>query len=249
LESADTADCVSATPKSRTAGSSAGRLWVWAGWPLLALAFVAGAALTWRKWPDLIVDFGLQLYIPWRLSQGAVLYRDLYYMAGGPLSQYWHALLFRWCGPSFLVLILSNLCAAAAMLALIGRGFRQAAGPLCGFVTTLAVICVFGFGQYTGVGNSNYAAPYSHEMLHGLLLSLAALSWLSRWLARKTLAAAAAAGCCLGLVTLTKPDICLALIVTTVTAFVLATQSGRGFLLRSAAMLVGGAMAPLAVFL
>ena len=66
----------------------------WTGLVVLALLFAAGAVLTWRKWPDLIVDFGQQLYIPWRISAGAVLYRDLFYMAGGPLSQYYHALLF-----------------------------------------------------------------------------------------------------------------------------------------------------------
>ena len=41
---------------------------------------------TWRKWPDLIVDFGLQMYCPWKLSTGSVLYRDIAYLVGGPLS-------------------------------------------------------------------------------------------------------------------------------------------------------------------
>ena len=68
----------------------------------MTLAFVSVAALTWRKWPDLINDFGIQLYIPWRLENGAVLYRDLYYLAGGPLSQYYHAALFKIFAASFL---------------------------------------------------------------------------------------------------------------------------------------------------
>ncbi|MBU6409444.1 MAG: hypothetical protein KGR98_03555, partial [Verrucomicrobia bacterium] len=46
---------------------------------IVAVVFFGLAALTWRKWPDIIVDFGAQLYIPWRLSRGAVLYRDLFY--------------------------------------------------------------------------------------------------------------------------------------------------------------------------
>jgi hypothetical protein len=65
-----------------------------AGLAVVALAFVLMAALSWRKWPDAIVDFGTRLYIPWRLLAGAVLYRDLYYFAGGPFSQYFNALLF-----------------------------------------------------------------------------------------------------------------------------------------------------------
>ncbi len=76
---------------------------------MVALAFVFAAAISWRRWPDLLVDFGGQLYIPWRLANGAVLYRDLFYFAGGPLSQYFNALLFKIFGTSFLTLIVANL--------------------------------------------------------------------------------------------------------------------------------------------
>ena len=42
-----------------------------AGLTLLFLAF------SWRKWPDPLIDFGRELYTPWRLANGAVLYRDV----------------------------------------------------------------------------------------------------------------------------------------------------------------------------
>ena len=227
-----------------------GDLGFWAGFAIIALVFAAGAALTWRKWPDLIVDFGLQLYIPWQLSGGAVLYRDLFYMAGGPLSQYWHALLFKLFGPSFLVIILSNLAITALMLFIACRSFSRAAGNLCGFVTTLAVVCVFCFGQFTGVGNYNYAAPYSHEMLHGLCLSIAALACLSAWRERRRGLPMATAGVCLGLVALTKPDIFVALAVAVLAAFGFSWKLGRSFLLRSVgALLAGTALSLLAFFL
>ena len=49
-------------------------------WPdlasLLAL-FVALLAATWLRWPDALVDFWRNLYIPWRLSEGALLYTDV----------------------------------------------------------------------------------------------------------------------------------------------------------------------------
>ena len=46
--------------------------------------------MSWRKWPDPLIDFGRELYLPWRLANGAVLYRDVddFY---GPLSQYLNA--------------------------------------------------------------------------------------------------------------------------------------------------------------
>ncbi len=76
---------------------------------MVALVFVMSAALTWRKWPDVLIDFGTQLYIPWRILNGAVLYRDLFYFAGGPFSQYFNALLFKIFGVSFFTLIAANL--------------------------------------------------------------------------------------------------------------------------------------------
>src|SRR5687767_3427150 len=58
-----------------------------AGPALLALLFVGLVAWSWRKWGDVFVDFGHEVYIPWQLSEGRVLYRDIAYFMG-PLSQY-----------------------------------------------------------------------------------------------------------------------------------------------------------------
>jgi len=35
---------------------------------------------TWFKWGDLIVDAGREMYIPLELSQGKLLYRDIFYL-------------------------------------------------------------------------------------------------------------------------------------------------------------------------
>jgi 4-amino-4-deoxy-L-arabinose transferase-like glycosyltransferase len=215
---------------------------------LVGLVFAAGAVVTWRKWPDLIVDFGQQLYIPWQLSRGAVLYRDIFYMAGGPLSQYWHALLFKLFGPSFLVLICSNFSVTALMLLVCYRQFGRVAGPLCGCAVTLAAVCVFCFGQYVGMGNYNYAAPYSHEMLHGLALSIFALALLADWRERRKIVSAAAAGLCLGLAALAKPDIFLALALTISAGLFLPPKVEWAFRLRSLAALLAGAALPLVGF-
>ena len=54
--------------------------------PLCGVA--VGAAMlawTWGTWPDVLVDFGGELYVPWRLAEGDVLYRDVAYFTG-PLS-------------------------------------------------------------------------------------------------------------------------------------------------------------------
>ncbi len=222
----------------------------WIGLAIVATAFFFAAALTWRKWPDLINDFGIQLYIPWRLENGAVLYRDLYYLAGGPLSQYYHAALFKIFGTSFLTLIISNLTIVAAMLLLIYRQFRLASDTLTGAAIALAVVIVFAFAQYTGVGNYNYLAPYSHEILHSLALSILAVALLSEWLAGEKLFTAPLAGFCAGLVALDKPDIFLALMVTVATAFALffIAKKSHSFVAKSFAVFFLAGLLPLAGF-
>src|SRR5580698_1520460 len=99
----------------------------WIGLIIVALVFVAEIALTWRRWSNLTGDLGLDLYVPWRLSQGAILYRDLFIFAGGPFSQHFDALLFKIFGASFLTLAVSNLTAIAVMLLVLFRRFASAA--------------------------------------------------------------------------------------------------------------------------
>src|SRR3954452_24183086 len=95
----------------------------WLGPAVVAITFVAAATLTWRKWPDPFVDFGAQLYLPWQLASGSVLYRDVMYLTGGPLSQHYHALLFALFGPSLLTIVISNLLLGLGLLVLMYRCF------------------------------------------------------------------------------------------------------------------------------
>ncbi len=189
----------------------------------------------------------MQLYIPWRLADGAVLYRNLYYMAGGPLSQYYHATLFKIFGASFLTLIISNLTIAAALLLLIYRRFHQATDTLTASLIALAIVIGFAFAQYTGIGNCNYLAPYSHEMVHGLALSIVALALMTNWLVENKIRTLLATGFCTGLVALTKPDIFLALLLTLVAAFALTflKSVARRLSLKAAALFVFAALIPL----
>jgi len=58
-----------------------------AGLVVLAGVAIAMLRMSWGKWPDVLVDFGRELYVPWMLAEGKVLYRDLLYFRG-PLSPY-----------------------------------------------------------------------------------------------------------------------------------------------------------------
>ena len=218
----------------------------WIGLILVAVAFIFAAAISWRRWPDLIVDFGGQLYIPWRIANGAVLYRDLFYFAGGPLSQYFNALLFKIFGASFLTLISANLTFLAAILFLIYRRFAAAADVLTATTICLGIVLVFAFAEYSSIGNYNYVAPYSHEMLHGLLLSILTVALLSDWLASEKIRFALAAGFCGGLVFLTKPEIFTALAAACAVAFVIfcVTRRRVNFAAKSLAAFLSAAIIP-----
>src|SRR5687768_16039842 len=77
--------------------------------PLLILLIGLPMLLwSWDRWPDVLVDSSRELYVPWQLSEGKVLYRDVAYVQG-PLSPYLNSLWFRLFGVGFRTLALCNL--------------------------------------------------------------------------------------------------------------------------------------------
>ena len=74
--------------------------------------------LTWRCWPDVIIDFGRELYVPWRLSEGDVLYTDIAYF-NGPISPYFNAMMFHWFGASLTTLVMTNVVLLLGLVTLI----------------------------------------------------------------------------------------------------------------------------------
>ena len=212
--------------------------------------FVVETALTWRKWDDLFADMGVSLYMPWRIGQGAVLYRDLFFFAGGPFSQYFDALLFKIFGASFLTLAVCNLVTVALMVLVLYHRFRAAADTWTATTICLAIIIVFAFGYYF-FEEFNYVIPYSIESLHGLILSVLTICFLSDWISTRNFRWAILAGFCSGLVFLTKPEIFLALAVTGIAALGLGCSLFRNlwFAVKSGgAFLVSAVLPPLFFF-
>jgi hypothetical protein len=217
---------------------------------LVAVAFALGAVLTWRKWPDVLIDFGRDLYLPWRISSGSVLYRDVMYLTAGPLSEHYHALLFKVFGASLLTVIISNLVITGGLLVLIYRFFLRASDAWTATLVCLGVVLVFAFNQYSTIGNFNFMTPYCHEVWHGVVISVVALVLLSKWIEQPQSWAPAGAGFCAGLVFMTKPEVFAALLAALAGAFFLAAWTRRRpwGLLKSAATLVAGSLLPLAAF-
>lgn len=209
---------------------------------VLGAVFLSLAAMTWRKWPDLIIDFGVQLYTPWRLALGDVLYRDVPYLTGGPLAQYLDAAVFRVFGASVLTLVMVNLAILGGLLALVYRAFYRAADQLTALMAGLAILLAFGFEHYSDFGVFNYVTPYSEEIYQGLALAIACLVCLGEWARTGRRSMAAGAGLGAGLVFLTKAEVFLALAVALAAGLALGWRAGqKGAVLARGVILMGAA--------
>jgi hypothetical protein len=173
---------------------------------------------SWLKWPDPIIDFGRELYVPWQITRGKVLYRDIESLFG-PLSPHVNALWFRLFGVSLLTLVVVNLALFAAVVAGVHRSVRLCTDRFAASVASLATVALFGFLQLAGVGNYNFATPYAHEATHGMALAIAVVLALHAAIDRHRAAPGAIAGLAFGLLLLTKPEVSLAAAAAALAAF------------------------------
>ena len=180
-----------------------------AGPAFLATLFMVLAAVSWRKWPDFLIDFGRELYMPWQLASGRLLYTDIASLFG-PLSQHWNALLFKIFGVSLTTLTFSNLLILTVLVCLLYDFFAKACDRLTATLACTAFLVLFAFAHPIRHGNYNFVSPYSHEATHGVVLSVAMLWCLARYVRRRSLYLCGLAGAFLGLVFLTKPEVFVA---------------------------------------
>jgi hypothetical protein len=234
-------------PRTERAAASRFFLVECVGWAFLAILTIFFLATSWRKWPDPLIDFGHDLYIPWRIAQGALLYRDIDDIYG-PLSQYLNAGLFRVFGVGMMVLEGANILVFLAILIVVYLLFRRAWGRFAAFVSSAIFIAVFGFAQYVGIGNYNYAAPYSHESTHGMLVSVLLLLVLVRWEEAPTVRRSFLAGGLLGLAAVLKPEFLLAGALTTLAALLMRWRCRKPVPRESIALWGAGIVLPTLAF-
>jgi len=210
---------------------------------ILALLAAYLLAITWRKWPDPLIDVGAQLYVPWRVSEGAVLYRDIetFY---GPFSIYVNSVLFRILGASLNTFIAANLVVYGAIVFLIHRLLRLGWGRLAAFTGTAVFIGVFSFSRFSFFGGYNYVTPYSQETTHGMLQLLLLITALRAWLERPSDRRVFLAGLIAGLAVLLKPEFILASAAIAAGAFALSVVRRLAAPGRSVGLFVLGGVTP-----
>jgi hypothetical protein len=195
-----------------------------AWWPdalnvgVLAAMAISFAYISWGKWPDPLIDFGRELYLPWRLAQGAVLFKDELHLYG-PLSPYLNSLFFRIGGVSLATLVTANAVIYSAILALLYYLVRAGWGRWAAFASCAFFVGVFSFSHLVGIDNYNFLTPYSHEMTHGTLLILCLALALRQVVRGLNALNAIAAGLLAGLSILLKPEIIFAAAAAVLAAF------------------------------
>lgn len=170
------------------------------------LYFTGLSVWSWRKWPDILIDFGRELYIPWQISTGKVLYQDISHLFG-PLSQYINACFFYILGPSYSIIIYVNMLVLALCTFLIYIMLREITSVLTALICCGLILSVFSFSQYVGIGNYNFISPYSHEATHGTFLSVLMIHQLWCFSKKNRHRHLIAAGMSFGLICLTKIEI------------------------------------------
>ena len=203
--------------------------------------------LSWRKWLDPQIDYGRELYIPWQLSIGGKLFKDVDDLYG-PLSRFIDAGLFKVFGPGMMVLAFANICVYCGIFFLIYILFNKAWGHLPAIMASFVFIGVFSFSSLTVTANYNFVTPYSQQVTHGYLVCLVLIYILPAWIEKQSLTLSLSAGFLFGLTTVLKPEFILASGLIIAVALLIRTQKIALPSLRVLANLVVGACLPTAIF-
>lgn len=226
-------------------------LWFFPGPGLTLLAFLYLTAASWQRWADPIIDFGQQAYLPWVLSEGAVLYRDVDYFHG-PLAAYIHALLFYLSGPGILHLAIFNIILTGLTAVLLNAVLKHLAPASAARLGQVAFVGAFAFACHRGWAGLNFVTPYVYDLTYGVLLSFAALHVFVRNVDRLRPQPMFVLGVLWGLVFLTKVEVFVALsaaLVFGLAAWHYAKSIERGRCLRNGIFTATGLVIPFACFL
>ncbi|QDV09429.1 hypothetical protein Poly30_49870 [Planctomycetes bacterium Poly30] len=178
---------------------------------LLALAAIGAALLAfgWDRGPDVLVDFGRELYVPWRLTEGDVLHRDIAWF-NGPLAPWILEGWMRVFGVSLDAVQALNALVIVATTALLMSLIARLTSRASAWAGALTFLTVFAVAQQEVIGNFHFLSPYSHGITFGFLAGLIALDGLARGLASQRSGWYLVAGAGAGAAFLTKAEISLA---------------------------------------
>jgi 4-amino-4-deoxy-L-arabinose transferase-like glycosyltransferase len=184
---------------------------------IIILAYLFFTIRYWRRWGDIIVDYGREVYIPWCIYKGNVLYRDIDYI-NGPLAPYINALWFNISGSSITTLFIYNLIIIAILTYLIFNFIRKTCDKTTATLSCLVFLMLFAFSPSP---TNNFISPYDHDLTYGFFFAVLMIYFLFNYQSHPRLIKIACAGLCLGLVFLTKSEVFIAVMVTAVISIII----------------------------
>ena len=129
----------------------------------LVILWAARMYTTWATWGSLTVDCGREMYVPALLSQGKMLYGDVYYPYT-PAAPYFNSYLFRTFGLHLNVLYWAGSLSALVCALLIYLIGMRLSSWVAGWAAA-AVVLVQAFQR----GIFNFALPYAFGSVYGCL--------------------------------------------------------------------------------
>jgi hypothetical protein len=203
------------SPETRDSSAAWGPA-TWAGLVAFVALWTWKLYSTWAAWGNLTVDSGHEMYVPWMLSKGKMLYRDVWFLYG-PAGPYINSWLFRMFGPHLNVLYWAGSLSAlgsAVFLYLVGiRLSSRLAGWTAG-----AVILLEAFQPSLFC----FPLPYSFSTVYGCLVGCAFLWFVVSACTRKGWSWVLGAGTTSAIALLLKPEFGMACYATLV--LLIATQ-------------------------
>jgi len=213
---------------------------------------VLGACLlhmSWQKWINIIWDYGRELYTPWRITCGQVLYKDIASLFG-PFPPYWNALLFKVFGVSIMTLVLFNILLVAGITVLIYRFFSYTTDKRIALFASAAFLSLFAFQQNNlDQGIFAYICPYSYSVTYAVFFALWAIDlFAAHHQSRDTLWGAV--GALIGLTALCRFEIFICLAIALASGFISKGIIGHWPLarfLKAGALALGGFCVPVGI--
>ena len=203
--------------------------------------------VSWRRWSLIIIDFGRELYIPWKLSMGGVLYRDIYVDHYGPFSPYLNAFLFKVFGVNIMTLAFFNMGVVIIITYCIYRFFRHTTNSVTATMTAATFLSIFAFK----FPNYNYITPYAYALTHGIALSLLSILAFYQYINKRHTFWVVIIGLLIGTIFLTKLEVFFASIAAIGTGFIvlwLVEQFSLRKIIKVSAILFFSLLLPFAVF-
>ncbi len=117
-------------------------------------------SVTWLKCGDLIIDTSRELWVPYKILKGTVLYKDIFYLFGF-FVPYFISFLYKFFSVNLYVLIGLGIATTILMSIVIYKICRFFMDEITSGLAVLNFLFVFAFGFYTYNNIFNFILPYS----------------------------------------------------------------------------------------